>query len=147
MPSTFETSRDLPHAPSEVFAAFAAPERLARWWGPAGFRNSFEVCEFRPGGPWRFTMHGPDGSDYPNEARFEEIVRERKIVIRHTCAPLFTLGIVLTPISTGTRLLWSQVFDDAAFAEAVRHIVLPANEQNLDRLTTELRTPGPITAG
>jgi len=137
--STFVTTRDLAHTPAEVFKAFAAPERLARWWGPAGFRNSFEVCEFKPGGAWRFVMHGPDGSDYPNTARFAEIVPDQKVVIRHDCAPFFTLSISLTPSANGTLLQWSQAFDDAAVAEAVRHIVVPANEQNLDRLAAELK--------
>jgi len=137
--STLQTTREFPQAPAEIFKAFAAPERLARWWGPAGFRNSFELCEFKPGGLWRFTMHGPDGADYPNESHFAEIVPDQKVVIRHACVPFFTLSITLAPSATGTRLLWSQAFDDAAVAEALRHIVVPANEQNLDRLAAELQ--------
>ena len=46
--------------------AFSDPVRLARWWGPAGFTNTFTICEFKPGGQWSFTMHGPDGTNYPN---------------------------------------------------------------------------------
>ena len=71
--STFKTSRAFAAAPEAVFAAFAAPERLATWWGPDGFRNTFETFEFKPGGQWRFIMHGPDGTDYPNESRFTQI--------------------------------------------------------------------------
>lgn len=48
--TTFETSRQIPATPAEVFAAFEAPTRLASWWGPDRFRNTLEVCEFRPGG-------------------------------------------------------------------------------------------------
>ena len=51
----------------KVFKAFADPTHLARWWGPKGFRNTFEEFDFRPGGTWRFTMHGPDGVDYQNK--------------------------------------------------------------------------------
>lgn len=43
--STFETSRDIPASAAEVFAAFEAPTRLANWWGPKGFRNTFNVCK------------------------------------------------------------------------------------------------------
>jgi len=46
--TTFRTSRDIPASPEQVFAAIADPERLARWWGPAGFSNTFGVCEFKP---------------------------------------------------------------------------------------------------
>jgi len=136
--SIFETSRELAASPAEVFAAFEAPARLARWWGPAGFRNSFDVCEFRPGGAWQFTMHGPDGAKYWNESTFLEIERDRKVVIQHLSAPRFGLTVTLAPRGAATWLAWEQAFEDPAVAEAVRHIVVPANEQNLDRLAAEL---------
>jgi len=136
--SIFETSRELAASPAEVFAAFEAPARLARWWGPAGFRNSFDVCEFRPGGAWQFTMHGPDGAKYWNESTFLEIERDRKVVIQHLSAPRFRLTVTLALRGAATWLAWEQAFEDPAVAEAVRHIVVPANEQNLDRLAAEL---------
>ncbi len=36
--STFETSREIPASPGEVFAAFETTNRLASWWGPKGLR-------------------------------------------------------------------------------------------------------------
>jgi uncharacterized protein YndB with AHSA1/START domain len=136
--STFRTEREISATPERVFAAFAAPERLAKWWGPKGFRNTFKVCEFSPGGAWQFTMHGPDGTDYWNESVFLEIVHNQKIVIHHVCAPRFHLTVTLAPSASGTHLTWTQQFEEATFAEAVRHIVVPANEENLDRLTAEV---------
>jgi len=136
--TTFQTSRELAASPAEVFSAIEDPARLARWWGPDGFRNSFDVFEFKPGGRWQFTMHGPDGSDYPNESVFAEIEAARKVVIDHVNAPRFRLTIDLQPSAAGTLVPWVQVFEDAAVAEAVRHIVEPSNEQNLNRLMAEL---------
>ena len=53
-------------APRElVFSAFTDPKHLAQWWGPNGFTTTTHSFEFRPGGVWRFVMHGPDGRDYP----------------------------------------------------------------------------------
>jgi uncharacterized protein YndB with AHSA1/START domain len=66
----FRSHRVLPYPPRSVFEAFARPEVLARWWGPNGFTNTFEVFEFRPGGRWKFVMHGPEGSNHPNESVF-----------------------------------------------------------------------------
>jgi Activator of Hsp90 ATPase homolog 1-like protein len=140
--STFDTSRDIPASPAEVFAAFETPARLAHWWGPDGFRNTFTVCEFKPGGAWQLTMHGPDGSNYPNESVFLDIERDRKVLIHHLSLPRFQLSVTLAPSETGTLLTWSQAFEDPAVAQAVRHIVVPANEQNLDRLTAEVLNPG-----
>jgi uncharacterized protein YndB with AHSA1/START domain len=66
-----------------VFRAFAEPAHLARWWGPNGFSSTFQVFEFRPGGRWRFVMHGPDGANYPNESVFSEIVAPERVVLEH----------------------------------------------------------------
>jgi len=63
-----------------VFKAFSDPENLARWWGPKGFTNTFHEFDLRPGGAWRFVMHGPDGVDYPNESVFVEVVKPERIV-------------------------------------------------------------------
>lgn len=136
--ATFRTRRILLHPPGRVFQAFARPELLARWWGPAGFTNTFEVFEFRPRGRWKFIMHGPDGTDYPNENVFEHIDEAFGIGIRHVSAPHFTLTVTLSPHESGTEIRWVQAFDDAGVAARIRHIVEPANEQNLDRLAAVL---------
>jgi len=135
---TFQNSRHFAHSPQAIFAAIQDPERLARWWGPKGFSNHFEVFEFRRGGRWLFDMVGPDGTRYANASVFFHIEENHQVVIDHTCAPHFRLTITLTPEAGGTRVQWLQVFEDAAFAQAMKHILEPANEQNLDRLGAEL---------
>lgn len=139
--TTFASSRTFAAPPEQVFAAFATPARLARWWGPDGFRNTFDVFEFKPGGNWRFTMHGPDGKDYPNEAVFVAIEPARSIVLKHTCQPLFQLSIGFERTPTGTLVTWTQEFASAEVAAAVAHIVAPANEQNLNRWQAEVAAP------
>lgn len=134
------TSRHLPFSPAQIYGAFASPELLARWWGPAGFRNTFERFEFAVGGRWNFVMHGPDGQRYHNQNVFEALEPNARVVIRHANAPLFTLTVQLLPDGDGTLLRWDQVFDEAATARAVERIVRPANEQNLDRLTEALNS-------
>ncbi len=135
--TTFKTSRDIPATAEQVFAAFA-PERLARWWGPAGFTNTFHVCEFKSGGHWSFIMHGPNGTCYPNEGVFAEIDPPRKVVIQHMSEPKFRLTIVLIPSAKGTLVSWEQMFENAEVAGRVEHIVVPANEQNLERMEAEV---------
>ena len=136
--TTFRTARQIPSSPTKIFAAIADPTRLAKWWGPNGFTNKFEICEFKPGGRWIFTMISPDGKTYPNESIFTAIEPDREVVIQHA-HPKFTLTIALESTPTGSKVTWEQVFEDDAVANALRHICEPANEQNLDRLTAELR--------
>lgn len=128
-------------APRErVFRAFAEPARLARWWGPKGFTNTFEVFELRPGGTWRFVMHGPDGTDYPNESVFREVVDPERVVIEHLSeGHHFFLTITFTARDDQTLVGWRQVFDNPEHRDRIASIVLAANEQNLDRLAAEVR--------
>lgn len=141
--TTFSTSREIPETVEQVFAAISHPERLARWWGPAGFTNTFGVCEFKNGGRWSFVMHGPDGRNYPNESVFAEIEPPGKVVVQHVSEPKFRLTVALAPSAAGTVVSWSQAFENSEVARRIEHIVVPANEQNLDRLSAEvLRQPG-----
>lgn len=136
--TTFKTSRELAASVEEVLAAFRTPERLARWWGPAGFTNTFHTFEFEPGGRWVYNMHSPNGGNPANESVFET-VGPNEIVIRHISKPLYRLTIGLEPTEAGTLVTWSQEFDDAEVAKRIEKIVVPANEQNLDKLAEELK--------
>lgn len=133
------TTRLLPWARDRVWAAIRDPAELAAWWGPDGFTNVFHAFDFRPGGAWKFTMHGPDGTAYAMDHRFLEIAAPERIAIRHLQPGHdFTLTITLAVSGDRTAIGWRMVFDDPAEAERVRPFVVPANEQNLDRLESRL---------
>ncbi len=136
--NTHRTSREILATPEQVFAAISNPERLARWWGPAGFTNTFHVCEFKNGGRWSFIMHGPDGKNYDNENIFLEIDPLKKVVVQHISQPKFTLTMELKPSAKGTIISWAQAFESAEVKRSLEHIIVPANEQNFDRLTKEV---------
>ncbi|HWC28632.1 MAG TPA: SRPBCC domain-containing protein [Dehalococcoidia bacterium] len=42
-------------------------------------------ADLRPGGRWRFVMHGPDGTDYDNLITFVEIVAPERLVYDQRC--------------------------------------------------------------
>lgn len=132
------TERVLAASPREVFAAFAQPEALARWWGPKDFTNTFEQFEFEPGGRWVFVMHGPNGANYLNESVFRQIEPDSRVVIEHVVKPWYRLTVTLAPRGEQTHLSWVQEFESADVAEKMRPLSWTANEQNLDRLEAVL---------
>lgn len=125
-------------SPSEIFAAMSDASRIAKWWGPEGFTNTIHEFEFRPGGKWLLTMHGPDGTNYPNESTFVRVVPGRIFEIEHLNGHHFFLTIELTPRDGGTEVKWLQTFDTVAHYKRIADFVAAANEQNLDRLVLEV---------
>jgi uncharacterized protein YndB with AHSA1/START domain len=126
-------------APRErVFRAFSDPAHLARWWGPKGFTSTFHEFDFRPGGAWRFVMHGPDGVNYPNESVFVEVVSPERVVFEHVSGHHFQMTITFAAQGAKTVVGWRQVFDTAAERQRIAEFVIEANEQNLDRLAAEV---------
>lgn len=128
----------IPASPAEVFAALNDPERVARWWGPAGFTNTIHQYEFNPGGSWLLTMHGPDGKHYPNESRFTRIVPDQLFEIEHLNGHHFLLTLELRPQGEGTDVMWCQTFDTAQHYQSLAAFVAVANQQNLERLADEV---------
>jgi uncharacterized protein YndB with AHSA1/START domain len=71
---TFDAPRKL------VFKVWTDPKHLAQWWGPRGFTTEVHEMDVRPGGVWRYSMHGPDGSDYPFDGVYVEVVEPERLV-------------------------------------------------------------------
>jgi uncharacterized protein YndB with AHSA1/START domain len=132
------TSRLIDAPRDRVYGAFSDPAQLARWWGPNGFSNTFHEFDLTPGGKWRFDMHGPGGTNFPNESVFAEIVPPERVVLRHTSAPQFWMTITFEEHEGGTKVGWHQVFDTADECRRVAKFAVEANEQNLDRLATQV---------
>jgi uncharacterized protein YndB with AHSA1/START domain len=112
-------------APREVvFSAFSSAEHLARWWGPNGFSVTTSAFDFRPGGVWRFVMHGPDGRDFQNRIRFDVIEPLALLVGRHDDGSdaeslRHDLRITFEAYGEQTRLVWLMVFATAAERDLV----------------------------
>ena len=70
----FDAPRDL------VFGAWIDPKAIGQWWGPRGFSTTTHAMEVHAGGKWKYIMHGPDGTNYPNEVRYEEVEIPERII-------------------------------------------------------------------
>ena len=137
----FVNTRVITASREQIWQAYADPAKLAQWWGPAGFTNTFHQFRFEPGILWKYTMHAPDGTGYYNESEFLELVPFERIVLRHW-RPMhqFDLTMTLTDEGGGTRLTWTMEFEKVEEADRVREFVPAANEQNLDRLECVLKS-------
>ena len=72
------------HAPRQlVFKMWTDPEHMPKWWGPNGFTNTVHSMDARTGGFCDYTMHGPDGKDWPNYQSYKEIIPNEKIEYMH----------------------------------------------------------------
>jgi uncharacterized protein YndB with AHSA1/START domain len=134
------SSRTVKASLDQVWRAHEDSALLAQWWGPDGFRNTFHSFEFKPGSISIFTMHGPDGTDYLNEWKYLEIVKPERIFAEHLSQPHFLLEITFTSVEGGTRIDWHTTFDTAQILDALRSRIVPANEQNFNRLEAVLAT-------
>jgi uncharacterized protein YndB with AHSA1/START domain len=106
-----------------VFRAFTTAEHLAHWWGPTGFSITTFAFEFRPGGVWRFVMHGPDGRDYQNRQVFDVIEPPARIELHYGDGDdveraTHQTRITLEALGDKTKLTWRLVF--ATIAERDR---------------------------
>jgi len=139
-PDTFElvSSRTLDAPRDLVYRAWTEPELLAQWWGPNGFTNTFHTFDLRPEGIWEYTMHGPDGQDYPNRNVFQEIGPER-IVLRHETGHHFILTATFVDVDGGTEVTFRQTLASKEDYDQLKPICEEGNEQNLDKLGSLLK--------
>jgi len=123
----------------ELFDAFTDRETIGHWWGPNGFRTTTHEMDVRPGGVWRFTMHGPDGTDYENFIAYRTVERPRRLEYDHGSSPEiieFTTTVTFQERDGKTEITMRALFRTA---EARRRAVedygaLEGGKQTLARL-------------
>lgn len=126
-----------------VWDAWTDPEQVAQWWGPRGFTLTTHSKDLKPGGSWNYTMHGPDGVDYPNKTRYLEVEQHSKLVYDHggndDRPPLFRVTVLFTEINGKTRMDMSMALPTPEAAEETRKFVKKAGgESTWDRLAEYL---------
>ena len=133
------------NAPRElVFEAWTDPAHLVNWWGPDGFTNSFHEFNMEPGGTWRFIMHGPDGTDYPNRIVFEEVVKPERLTYTHDSdvdndPRMFRVTVTFEAQGDKTVLTMRSLFATAEALEAVKKFgAVEGGKQTLDHLAAEV---------
>ncbi|HEY6538598.1 MAG TPA: SRPBCC domain-containing protein [Candidatus Dormibacteraeota bacterium] len=140
-------SRLLVAQPERVFDLWTSPEHVSRWWGPLGFSITTAEMDVRPGGTWRFTMHGPDGVDYPNTIVYDAVERPSRLVYTHQ-EPRFQGIVTFDEMMGMTALSMRQVFASTAERDLVteKFHAQQGAEQTLDRLAEMVQALSPTPA-
>jgi len=133
-------------APRElVWKAWTDPTHVAQWWGPNGFTNTITEMDVRPGGIWRFIMHGPDGTNYPNRIAFIEVAPPERLVYVHGDDEehdQFHVTVTFEKEGSKTKLTMRSLFKTKAHRDYVveKHGAAEGMQQTLSRLTEYLST-------
>jgi uncharacterized protein YndB with AHSA1/START domain len=123
-----------------VYRAWTDPDHLRNWWGPHGFTNTFHIYDLREGGRWSFTMHGPEKGNYQNECTFTVIREPELLVWDRQSKPIFQVEVVFDAIEENkTKVTFRQKFHTVEECNKLRKFVPDKNEENMDKLDSELK--------
>jgi uncharacterized protein YndB with AHSA1/START domain len=111
---TLHLEKTLAAAPERVFAACIDSEKLAGWWGPAGFTSPSLQLDVREGGRYRITMQPPGGDAFHLSGEFREIDAPRRLVYTFVWEEpdpddqVTVVTLTFEPAGEGTRLVLDQ---------------------------------------
>lgn len=126
-------------AVKDVWEAWTDPKKAAKWWGPRGFTITTHSKDLRPGGTWNYTMHGPDGVDYPNITTYYEVEKYSRLVYDHganeTQPPLFRVTVTFAESKGKTTMDMTMAFENEERAKEIgKFIKIAGGNSTWDRL-------------
>lgn len=133
-------SRTFPAPKDLVFEVWTKPEHVENWWGPDGFTITTHQMDFRVGGMWRYIMHGPDGTDFPNRIVYTLIEPTDRIEYDHsddgdTPAIFFKAKITFEEMDGETTVTLNSKFPSPEALQAVMQFgVIEGGRQHLASL-------------
>lgn len=122
-----------------VWDAWTDPKKAAMWWGPRGFTITTHGKDLRVGGFWKYTMHGPDGTDYPNLTKYFEVEEFKKLVYDHggteESPPMFRVTVFFSEERGKTKMDMTMTFSSHEVAvECGKFIKQASGNSTWDRL-------------
>ncbi len=131
-------------APRElVWEVWTNPNHTALWWGPTGFTNTIYEMDVKPGGIFKFMMHGPDGVDFPNQISYIEVVKPERLVYNHgnyKNPEMFFVTINFLEDNGKTKISMRMLFKTVEERREVveKYGALEGQKQHLDKLDVYL---------
>lgn len=122
-----------------VWEAWTDPKQVAQWWGPRGFTLTTHSKDLKPGGHWKYTMHGSDGVDYPNHTVYYEVEKYARLVYDHggneNQPPLFRVSVTFTELDNKTKMEMTMTLATAEAATEIKKFIKQAGgDSTWDRL-------------
>jgi len=127
-----------------VWEAWTDVNQVAKWWGPRGFTLTTHSKDLRVGGHWNYTMHGPDGVNYPNNTVYYEVEKYKRLVYDHggnaDQPPMFRVTVEFSEIKGNkTKMEMTMGFKTAEIAKETKKFIKQANgDSTWDRLAEYL---------
>ena len=126
-----------------VWEAWVDPKKVAQWWGPRGFTLTSHSKDVRTGGSWRYTMHGPDGTDYESTTKFLEVDKYARLVYDHggheDRPALFRVTVLFSETKGQTKMEMTMALPTPEAAEETRKFIKKAGgDSTWDRLAEYL---------
>jgi uncharacterized protein YndB with AHSA1/START domain len=113
-----------------VWDAWTDLAKVQQWWGPRGFTLTMHSKDLKAGGHWHYTMHGPDGTDYPNKTIYHEVEKCKKLVYDHGASddqpPLFRVTALFSEVDGRTKLQMTMALTTAEAAQSIRGFIKAA---------------------
>jgi uncharacterized protein YndB with AHSA1/START domain len=126
-PNEIRITREYDAPVKAVWDAWTDTAQVAKWWGPRGFTITTHSKDLRVGGGWKYTMHGPDGVDYPNYTKYFEVEKYKKLVYDHggndDHPPMFRVTVLFSESKGKTKMEMSMTLPTAQAAEETHKII------------------------
>ena len=115
---------------NDVWDAWTDLEQVAQWWGPRGFTITTLSKDLRTGGNWKYIMHGPDGTDYPNSTVYHDVEVGKRIVYDHggneDQPPLFRVTVIFADVDGKTEMDMTCAFATDQVAKQMKQFIREA---------------------
>lgn len=113
-----------------VWDAWTDPAQVAQWWGPRGFTITHISKDLRPGGHWKYIMHGPDGKDWPNNTKYHVVEKYKRLEYDHggtdDTPPLFKVRVTFTEMGKQTKMEMIMALETAEAAKQTKKFIKDA---------------------
>lgn len=114
-----------------VWEMWTEDKHATKWWGPRGFTITTKSKDLKPEGKWIYTMHGPDGVDYPNITTYLEVKKYSRLVYDHGATEdqqaLFRVTVTFEECNGTTVMDLTMAFKTPDAAKGIAKLIKKAN--------------------